>query len=112
MEDIAMHGWYRSLIIQRFGEHSVCETFGMFGYVRCRVLITGRCLQTAQVIECLRPRVYGAGDFIIYEGDEGSHVQHRAAHRRAPTESLHGLAVPKVIPNDPMDGPPPTNEEM
>eukprot|EP00435_Cladocopium_sp_Y103_P072418 s370_g40.t1 len=24
-----------------------------------------------QVIECLRPRVYGAGDFIIYEGDEG-----------------------------------------
>eukprot|EP00434_Breviolum_minutum_P031464 symbB.v1.2.027826.t1/scaffold2886.1/size67984/7 len=24
-----------------------------------------------QVIECLRPRIYGSGDFVIHEGDEG-----------------------------------------
>ena len=34
--------------------------------------IPTKMLLRLQVIECLRPRVYAAGDSIIYEGDEGA----------------------------------------
>lgn len=28
----------------------------------------------SKVIECLRPRIYGSGDFVIHEGDEGREI--------------------------------------